>query len=215
MSGTGKRRGGGPRAWIPPLVHLCRHVTVRLLLLGALLAGLLAMHALSSGHGKHVVAPIASPYSGEHVHGRDHHSAETAGVGAAHDALTGDASTPRPAVLGLSLHEGGPVSALGQAGDAVLTSSLAEPVDPATSHDLCPDWLPGHCPSVLSLAPMCQAVLTGAGLSLLLVLAARGSGWLLTVCGALAQAERRRWRLSPRRPSTLCPSLAELCISRT
>ncbi|MCE0536098.1 hypothetical protein LWF15_11305 [Kineosporia rhizophila] len=183
------------------------------------MAGLLAMHALSSGHGKHVVSPIASPDGDEHVHSRDHHGSDTAGVGDAGDALTEVASIG-VAVLGPPSGEGEPAALnVEQPDNAVLAVPLADHADPATSHELCPDWLPGHCPSVLSMAPMCQAVLTGAGLSVLLVLllalAVEVSGWVLTVWEVLAQAGRTRWKPPRNDLRAAGPCLTELCISRT
>lgn len=190
MSGIAERQGRGPQGWSLPSACASAEVKagVVLAVVLAVMAGLLAMHALITGHA-------GSSSSGHHVTG--HVQAET---------ITD--TTARFAVVPVTTAR------------AVLESASAGPTtieSERPGHGLCPDAGPGHCPHLPALMSMCQAVLSGAGMMLLLLLALAGQRTMWTALLAvstLVRAPHGEWSAWRRRLRPDGPSLLELCIIR-
>lgn len=204
----------------------------------AVVAGLLAMHALGTGHAG---MASADRHAGAHVHTDDHHGAEAdpvvdlpaAAALPAEAALLAATALPAAAALPATAASTAavisasafPAASAFLALSALPAAALHAGTAPAGGHDQagpapCPVGTPGHCPEHPTLISMCQAVLTNAGLVLLLwlllllALAVRRSPWSL---GArpLVAVSRAAWGAARRRLQATGPSLHELCVSRT
>ena len=201
MSDARQDRGREPRGWRPARVCLPAQTQAGLFVAVVLsvVAGLLAMHALSSGHSGHTPAAI-----GEH------------GYGHTHTGPTGDDSAAAADVAVASLST---VVAAPAVVNATMVGS-GEDQDEPGGHGLCPGARPGHCPALPSVMSMCLAVLSGAGVLLLLLLLmlavlVSGSGLVSSWHTALTPAGRDRPCRRQYRLRLSNPSLYELCISRT
>lgn len=225
-----EHRGREPRVWLPTLA--CPTAGVRAAMFAAavlsVVAGLLGMHALSTGHATHALSAGGAHHSDGHVHTGDHHDETYSSAQA--DGGTSDtavmAAVPAPGLAGEGRAEAGlrlvaPVGLL-VAASAVGDGTMAGPVeehDEQAGHGLCPGAEPGHCPAVPTLMSICQAVLTGAGVGLLLLLMlaqlVRGPAWVKAWPTAMTPSGDDRWYRRLYRLRLNNPSLHELCISRT
>jgi hypothetical protein len=197
MSRSAERRDRGPREWSPP--SACSTADARgavlLVVVMAVVAGLLAMHALSSAQ----LGGSRSPHADGHVHTGDHHDREDAEAlaprvapqvlpaPAAHRAAAGRQALapfqvadlpPGPTRLDVTAAISGWAMPFATAGsrpaDTVVVATLAPQAvrsqESGPGHGLCPGATPGHCPHLHALMSWCQAVLSGAGIALLLLL---------------------------------------------
>jgi hypothetical protein len=193
MSGIAERQERGPQGWSLPSACASAEVKagVVLAVVLAVMAGLLAMHALITGHA-------GSGSSDHHVTGHVHAEAIT-------DTTAGFAMVPATTAR-----------AVAESASAGLTTIESE----SPGHGLCPDAGPGHCPHLPALMSMCQAVLSGAGMMLLLLLvmlalAGQRTVWTaLLAVSTLVRAPHGEWSAWRRRLRPDGPSLLELCIIR-
>jgi len=207
------------------------------------MAGVLAMHALSTGHSSHVAMATGTQHGDAHVHSGDHHQNDSAQttqtsrtsqldrVQSTEGADDVDASAAAELSVSPSDAQAGVAVVPGTAGQravqgpeiagAVLADTRGEHTEQVTGHELCLDWVPGHCPAVPMGTPMCQAVLTGAGVVLLLLMLSmlamgtRRTMWVLALHPVPTSSGPGRWRTWQYRLPIQGPSLQELCISRT
>lgn len=224
MSGILQRRGRGPRTWCQ--LSACSHPGVGLgmvlAVVVAVVAGLLAMHALTASPG------TSGSHASGHVHTGDHHHSDE------REATAGPA-TSGAASLGLTAQapKAGPTAPTVAAtaknadhaeGASTMLAAASAYVSGAVGHEHCPGGSPGHCPHHLhALTSMCQAVLTGAGVVLLLLLLGLGLAAQRRLWGAhsaltaLACSPHSRWSAWRRRlgEGGLSLQLHELCVSRT
>jgi hypothetical protein len=208
----------------------------------AVVAGLLAMHTLTS-------AQLGISGSG-HVHTDDHHGPEADApvLGVASQALPAPAALPAAAGGSISVPAWSGALPTGQtrlnlvsANPARALPFAAQPAEPSTlvvaasspaagqsqqtgpgqvDHGLCPGATPGHCPHLPALMSLCQAILSGAGMMLLLLvllaLAVRRTAWTIRLAlRSLSRAPYGEWSTGRYRLREVGPSLHELCISRT
>ena len=208
MAGAKAYRSRESRGWLPAWPCPWPDVRAGLLAL-VVMAGLLAMHALTAGHTGHM------DHGGDTMTTAGQHAARSGGAleGAGQDVghrHTGD----RHVIVGAP-------SGAGASSSKTLADATSAPGQAAGGHEPCPYWMPGHCPDLPMPTSVCQAVLNGGGgvllllLLLALTLAARDTTRLAALRAASPHACHVRWRAWrwDRRMDGL--SMHELCISRT
>ncbi|WP_285597512.1 hypothetical protein [Kineosporia sp. NBRC 101731] len=206
-----------------------------LLMVWTVMGGLLAMHALSTGHSSHTAMPTGTQHGAADVHSSGHHPTDSPRTGPFDRAQSAVGAAVASAVNGLSVGPSvvraddavvrGPAGQQAVRGpgitSAVLVGTRDEHAERVLGHELRPEWVPGHGPDAPTGTPLCQAILRGAGVVLLLLilsrlaLATRGTAWVLARHPMSTADGHGRWRTWQCRLPVRGPSLQKLCISRT
>ncbi len=187
----------------------------------AVMAGLLAMHALSTGHAGHPGAGSSDHHASPHGHSGDHREGDER-PGPAIPAQSGPATwVARQATATVARYamafESGARSVIEAAPRETAPGALGSE---NTGHEQCPGATPGRCPHLPALMSMCQAILGSAGgvlllFLLMLALVGQRTAWAtLLAVGALMRAPHGDWSVWRRRRRADGPSLLELCIIR-
>jgi hypothetical protein len=185
----------------------------------AVMAGLLAMHALSTGHTGHSGVGSSDHHASPHGHSGDHHEADER-PGPAIPAQSGpETSVARQATATVARFA---MASESGARSVIEAASMAPGAlgSENTGHEQCLGATPGHCPHLPTLMSMCQAILGSAGgilllFLLMLALVGQRTAWAtLLAVGALMRAPHGEWSVWRRRRRADGPSLRELCIIR-